>query len=61
MKIVMAVQDVVTIIASILIPMLGGFGWVISHLIKIDNRLTVLETVVNLKRGPGRPKKKEEV
>lgn len=37
-----------TIIASILIPTLGGFAWMVSWLRSIDHRLNDLETRVTV-------------
>ena len=33
----------ITIICSILIPMLGGFGWLIHRISSLDQRLSRLE------------------
>ena len=33
----------ITIIASILIPMLGGFGWILHQISDLKTRVTVLE------------------
>ena len=35
--------DTITIIASVLIPMIGGFGCIIHLLMAINNRLSALE------------------
>lgn len=35
-----------TIIGSILIPMLTGFGWIISKLSDLDRRLTAVEILL---------------
>lgn len=46
-----------TIIGSILIPMLAGFGWIISRLSEIDRRLTVVETILAMMGMPIKEKK----
>lgn len=38
----------ITIIASILIPLFGGFAWIVSWLRSIDHRLNDLETRVTV-------------
>lgn len=47
------------IIISILVPMIGGFGWIIHQIRDIDQRLsgvetrlTVVETILSMLRKP---------
>jgi hypothetical protein len=46
-----------TIIGSILIPMLAGFGWIISKLSDLDRRLTIVETILAMMGMPIKEKK----
>jgi hypothetical protein len=45
------------IIASILIPMFAGFGWIISRLSDIDRSLTIVETILAMMGMPIKEKK----
>lgn len=45
------------IIGSILIPMLAGFGWIISKLFDLDRRLTIVETILSMMGMPIKDKK----
>lgn len=54
----------ITIIGSVLIPMLAGFGWLIHRMDKIelrlaeiDKRLTVVETILAMMGMPIKEKK----
>jgi len=56
----------ITIIASILTPMLGGFAWILHRLTKIDerlntleNRMSIVETILAMMGAPIRPNKKQ--
>lgn len=40
----MDTAEVLTIIGSVLIPMLAGFGWVIHQMNDLRNRISFLET-----------------
>lgn len=48
---------VLTIIASILVPMLGGFGWILHRLSGIETRLTIVETIMSVAGLPVKPGK----
>lgn len=47
----------ITIIASILIPMFVGFGWIIHRLSSIETRLTIVETILAMAGFPIKPGK----
>jgi len=56
--------QMITVIGSILVPMLGGFGWVIHQLSGLERRLgsletrvTVIETLLSVMGMPIRPSK----
>jgi hypothetical protein len=49
--------QVLIIVGSILIPMLAGFGWIISRLGEIDRRLTIVETILAMMGMPIKEKK----
>jgi len=51
-----AIQTI-TIIASILIPMFAGFGWIIHQIADMKTRLTVLETILAMQGFPAKPGK----
>lgn len=53
----MAWDHVITTIVSILIPMMGGFGWVIHRLSNIETRLTIVETIMSMSGFPVKPGK----
>jgi hypothetical protein len=55
----MDTTQTITIIASILIPMLAGFGWIIhqirdvdKRLANVETRLTVVETILAMCGAP---------
>lgn len=50
----------ITIIATILVPMLGGFGWLIHKIGSLETRMAVVETVLQMMGAPTKFKKKEE-
>ena len=49
--------NTITIIVSILIPMLTGFGWIIHRLTNIETRLTIVETILAMAGFPIKPGK----
>lgn len=53
----MDTQAVLTIIGSILIPMLGGFGWILHRLTSIETRLIIVETILAIAGLTVRPGK----
>lgn len=56
----METGQTLTIIGSILIPMLAGFGWVIHRLSNIETRLTIVETILSMSGFPVKPGKGKE-
>ena len=50
-------SQTLTIIASILIPMFAGFGWIIHRLSNIETRLTIVETILSMAGFPVKPGK----
>lgn len=49
--------EVLTIIISILVPMMAGFGWIISKLSDLDRRMTIVETILTMMGAPIKEKK----
>jgi len=41
-----------TIIISILVPMLAGFGWIIHQISDLKTRMTVVETILAMHGAP---------
>lgn len=41
-----------TIIISILVPMLAGFGWIIHQISDLKTRMTVVETILAMYGAP---------
>ena len=52
---IMDIASTLTIIVSILVPMFICFGWIIHRLGSIENRLTVVETVLAMMGMPIKP------
>lgn len=48
----MQTSEVLTIIGSILIPMLTGFAWIIHQMSDLKTRLAVVETVLMMMGAP---------
>ena len=49
-----------TIIITILVPMLAGFGWIIHQIGDLKTRLTVVETILAMMGAPVKPGNKKE-
>jgi type IV secretory pathway VirB2 component (pilin) len=49
--------EVLTIIISILVPMMAGFSWIISKLSDLDRRLTIVETILAMMGAPIKEKR----
>ena len=56
----MDTTNTLTIIASILVPMFAGFGWIIHRLSAIETRLTIVETILAMAGFPVKPGKGKE-
>jgi len=41
-----------TIIGSILVPMLTGFGWILHQISDLKTRMTVVETILSMYGAP---------
>jgi hypothetical protein len=52
--------QVLTIIGSILIPTLVGFGWVLHQISDLKTRMTVIETILAMMGAPLKIAKKDE-
>jgi len=48
----MNTAEVLTIIGSILIPMLGGFGWIIHQISDLKTRVAIIETILSMMGAP---------
>lgn len=48
----MAGNDTIIIIVSILVPMLGGFAWMLKKLGDLDRRVTIIETILAMMGAP---------
>jgi len=53
----MDIANTLTIIGSILIPMISGFAWIIHRLSNIETRLTIVETIMAMSGMPVKPGK----
>ena len=42
----------ITIIVTILVPMLAGFGWLIHKIGNLETRLTIVETILAMQGAP---------
>lgn len=48
----MNTAEVLTIIGSILVPMLAGFGWINHQISDLKTRVTVIETILSMMGMP---------
>lgn len=48
----MDISQTLTIIISILVPMLAGFAWVIHQISDLKTRVTVIETILSMLGSP---------
>ena len=62
----MNTPEVLTIIGSILVPMLAGFGWIIhqinqlrDRIYSVETRITVIETVLSMMGMPAKSRKNQ--